>query len=103
MDRMRPLKDYTGLGSSGLGAWEVGFRYSKIDANDFEPNITTTLTATKVDAYTAGIKWIIDPNTRVLFNYIFTDYGRKIAVAAVNGTNSSDHEGAVNVRAQFDF
>ena len=103
MDRMRPLKDYTGLDSSGWGAWEVGFRYSKIDANDFEPQITATAAATKVDAYTAGIKWIIDPNTRVLFNYIYTDYGRPIAIAAVNGTSRSDHEGAVNVRAQFDF
>lgn len=102
MDRMRPLKDFNNTDSSGWGAWELGYRYSKIDAQDFNAGVTAN-DGTNVYAHTAGIKWILDPNTRVMFNYIFTDYGRPIAVSAVNGVTRSDHEGAVNVRAQFDF
>ena len=97
MDRMSPLKDYTGLGSSGWGAWELAARYSKFDASDF-----TALTGftNKAHSYTAGIKWIMDPNTRFLLNYIKSDFDTPLGSVA---GRTFDGEKAINFRAQFDF
>jgi phosphate-selective porin OprO/OprP len=101
-----------GLGSAGWGAWEIGVRYSKFDASDFDTNATavnnsTTLSSNDVNSYTAGIKWITDPNTRFMLNYVYTDFNKDISGIASAITSSGvplhNHEKAVNVRAQFDF
>jgi len=100
MDRMSPKSDYTGLGSAGWGAWELGARYSNLDAKDIA--VTATQFTNKADSYSVGIKWIVDPNTRFLMNYIDTDYKNNINLN-IAGVSSHDRERAVNFRAQFDF
>jgi len=112
MERMSPKADYLGLGSAGWGAWEIGVRYSRFDASDFDTNATavnasTTLSSNDVNSYTAGIKWITDPNTRFMLNYVYTDFNKDISGISSGITTSGvplhNHEKAVNVRAQFDF
>ena len=113
MDRMLPKNNYTGLDGSGWGAWELGLRYSKFDANDFDNAagvgaINSTISSTDVDSYSAGIKWITDPNTRFLLDYVYTDFNKDItgstgtAITAAGGP-LYNKESAINFRAQFDF
>ncbi len=114
MDRMNPKADFLGLGKPGWGAWEIGVRYSKFDAKDFDVSNTTNFTAANqssndVHSYTAGIKWITDPNTRFMLDYVYTDFNKDIVgslvdSAATPGTITPYRsEKAVNFRAQFDF
>jgi phosphate-selective porin OprO/OprP len=83
-------------GTDGWGAWELGLRYSQIDAGDFVPTATSTNGA---DAVTAGLKWIPNTNTRVYLNYIQTKFDQPINV--VGGT--TDEEKAVNLRLALYF
>jgi len=100
-DRMTPLANYTGFGSSGWGAWELALRYSDLDAKDF---VATTGYSNSMHSYTAGLKWIVDPNTRFLLNYIYTDFENPITGGLTLISNSATrNEKAVNFRAQFDF
>lgn len=117
MDRLTPKNNFTGLDSSGLGAIEFGLRYSKFNGNDFAGNLIAngafgTASATNVHSWAAGAKWIIDPNTRFLFDYVYTDFGRAITgYNASSGTSVTtaatqtpySNEKAINFRAQFDF
>lgn len=116
--RLKPINNF---GGSGWGALQVGLRYSKFDASDFKTGNTagtgvllkTTPTATtgdgvlwatnEADAWTLGLNWILNPNTRLMMNYIHTDFDTPIKVR-VNGKDSTfDNEHALTMRAQFDF
>ena len=116
--RLKPKNNYKS-GVDGWGALQVGVRYSNFDASDFRttnvagtgvllsaPATTTDglLVATnKADAWTLGANWILNPNFRLMANYIRTDYDTPILVR-VNGNNKSlDKEDALTMRAQFDF
>jgi phosphate-selective porin OprO/OprP len=111
MDRMSPMNNYTGLGSSGYGAWEIGARFSKFDGKDFisGTDFVAAASTNKADSYTVGIKWIPEPNTRFLLDYVYTDFNSTIT--GTSSTSSSaltvnrgfTDESAVNMRAQFDF
>lgn len=102
-DRMRPRQNFDTKG--GWGAWEIGVRFSNLDASDFSaanPAGTGVLAAgatNGADAWTLGVKWIINPNTRVMLNYVNTQFDSPVTV---NGS-ADDEERAVMVRAQLDF
>lgn len=83
---------------NGWGAFELGLRYGKFDASDFE-TIKTAKTATEADAWTAGAKWIFNPNARLVLNYVQTHFDHDIEV---NGKRENKEQ-AVNLRAQYDF
>lgn len=99
-DRIKPLNDFNPDGK-GMGAWEVGVRYSKFDASDFKSGGWTTTSGftSEVEAWSLGLKWIPMPNTRFLANYVRTDFDTPITC---NG-HTCDKEDAFTVRAQFDF
>jgi phosphate-selective porin OprO/OprP len=114
--RLKPINNF---GANGWGALQLGLRYAEFDGSDFKtsnaagsgvllntPAGTTdgVLVATnKADAWTLGANWILNPNTRILLNWIHTTYDTPITVR-VNGRNSTfDDEDAVTMRAQFDF
>jgi phosphate-selective porin OprO and OprP len=114
MDRIRPKNDFIAPGAPGWGAWEVGMRYSKFDADDFESGVDYNVGATGKNNYTngahswtAGLKWIPNPNTRFMLDYIDTSFDDEIT--AGGNTNNGvaikpyDSERAINLRAQFDF
>lgn len=103
--RMKPKNDFDPRnGKYGWGAWEVGLRYSKLDASDFEKDMTANAYSdgigqfNEADAITLGLKWIPNPNTRFLINYIDTSMDCVSGVVC-----DDDKEKAVNFRAQFDF
>ena len=89
----------------GWGALELGLRYSNFDGSDFRstnPAGTGTLPATsasKADAYTAQIKWLPNPYTRFLINYVHTSFDTPVTVNTV----TTDSEKAITLRGQLDF
>ena len=85
----------------GTGAVEVGVRYSKFDANDWKgfSGLSTTASTTESDSWTAGAKWILNPNTKLMLNYVQTSFDTPITV----GTDQLDKEKAVMARAQWNF
>lgn len=106
--RMKPKNDFDPkAGKWGPGAWEIGARYSKFDASDFNlKDETADVFGAKgengkfneADAWTIGLKWIPSPNVRFMANYITTD------MDCVKGfVCTEDREKAVNFRAQVDF
>jgi phosphate-selective porin OprO/OprP len=57
----------------------------------------------KSKTYTAGIKWILNPNARVLANYSRTNFGNKWEHFDLDDLKYMDHEDLVMVRTQFAF
>jgi len=102
-DRMTPKANYTGFGSTGWGAWELLARYSDVDASDFRTGAAAGKTAAKAYSYTAGVKWIVDPNTRFLLNYIYSDFNEPVTGGFTTSPTTTSNEKAINFRAQFDF
>jgi phosphate-selective porin OprO/OprP len=89
-DRVRPYEDFfrvrTGDGNvaTGMGAWEVGYRFSYIDMLDGLP----TAGAGRATDHTLGLTWYMNPNTRAMFNYIHSfDTFNPSAGRTVSGGN----------------
>ena len=115
MGRLRPANNFV-MGKSCCGAWELGLRYSKFDASDF-PSITSTASnpgtsairdtgSAVANAWTLGVKWILNPNTRLLLNYTKTDFGKSIHLSTTGSPNKvvdTRDERAITVRGSFDF
>jgi len=99
--RMSPKNNFSGLDGGGWGAWELGVRFSSFDAADV--TLATAGYTKKADSYTVGLKWITDPNTRFLLNYINTDFDTPINGGYGSIARTYKSESAINFRAQFDF
>jgi phosphate-selective porin OprO/OprP len=81
--RIKPKKNYGAEG--GPGAWEVAARYSGLDLND------NNITGGKLNDITAGLNWYLNPNTRIMWNYVYADK---------NDVGQAD---MLMMRLQFDF
>ncbi len=93
-DRISPKKDFNPDDiSKGWGAWEIGARYSAVDARGL--NLSTASYYNQAQAYTLGLKWIPSPYVRVLMNYVDTE-GEQV------GGTKLDQK-AVTLRTQMDF
>jgi phosphate-selective porin OprO and OprP len=98
--RVRPKNNFDDKG--GWGAFELGLRYSKFDASDFSSMLANSATSkytSEADAWTAGAKWILNPNARLVLNYIHTSFDTPVTS---NG-RTDDQEDAIVLRAQYDF
>ena len=117
---VKPNANFDVYKENSPGAWEIGLRYSKFDASDFN-NFTTQVassaangnlgvtqisvnnaTATntlEADSWTLGLKFIPTPNTRFMLNYIDTSFDTPILL----GTKLEDKERAITARAQWNF
>jgi len=83
--RVHPKRDFRKSG--GVGAWEVAARYSHLDLSDDD------IDAGELDDVTLGINWYLNPNARMMFNYIAAD---------VSNSSEGDADMA-GVRFQVDF
>jgi len=55
------------FGVDGAGAVEIAVRYSNLDLND------AGISGNEVDTTTVGLNWHLNPNTRMMLNYISAD------------------------------
>jgi phosphate-selective porin OprO/OprP len=92
------------------GAFEVGLRYSDLNAGDFvgsNPAGTGGLSnnfTNKASAYTVGLKWIMNPNVRAYLNYVKTDFDTPITVTpSGRSARQYDDEQAITLRLGLDF
>ncbi len=60
---IKPRRNFN-LGQKGKGAWEVAVRYSSLDLNH------GPVSGGKLNDLTAGLNWYLNPNARVMWNYI---------------------------------
>ena len=117
---LKPAKDFDPSKFTG-GLWELGLRYSEFDASDYntagieqgttlgaaDARITTKAAGfAKAEAWTAGIKFLPTSNTRLMLNYIDTDFSDVIGGATggiVVNNKREDSEKALIMRAQWMF
>ncbi|MDY6842480.1 MAG: porin [Thermodesulfobacteriota bacterium] len=64
-DRVKPRKDF--VRASGMGAWEIAFRYSGLDLTD------EAIQGGELEDISFGINWYLNPNLRAMFNYVRAD------------------------------
>ena len=101
---------------SGLGAWQVGFRYSKFDASDIQvtgtrsrlqsgTGATSGAMNSDVDSYGIGVNWILNPMSRLMFEWTRTDFGGLTLPLDITATGSSgiNKEDIFSFRAQVMF
>ncbi len=86
---VRPAHNALGA-DGGNGAWEIGARYSAIDLRDDGTD------EGELDDVTLGLNWYLNPNTRVMMNYILADLD-PTAPAADGETN------ILELRVQFNY
>jgi phosphate-selective porin OprO and OprP len=118
MSGIKPLKDFDPATFSG-GAWEIGLRYNKFDASDYnsagvaqgttvaDAQITTKAGGfSEAESYTAGVKFLPNSNMRFMLNYVKTDFSNVIGGSTggiVLNNKRIDDEQAVLMRAQWMF
>ncbi|MCE2866229.1 MAG: hypothetical protein LW805_02570 [Oxalobacteraceae bacterium] len=101
---------------SGIGAWQVGIRFSSYDATDLQPTGlggTSTFAdvgSNKGKTTTLGLTWFINPNSRIMLNHAITHFDQPITsrflLGATGGTAGQiigDRESVTTLRAQYNF
>jgi phosphate-selective porin OprO/OprP len=110
--KIRPNQRFSLEPGGGWGAWELGMRYSRMDAGDFSAsnpagtgqpaaaaNPAVTTGTTGANAWTVQLKWMHNLYSRWLLSYVRTNFDTPVTV---NGVALS-HEDALLFRAQVDF
>jgi len=64
--RIRPRRSFLSK-AGGIGAWEIAARFSKIDLND------GPIIGGELRDWTAALNWYLNPNTRIMWNYVRAD------------------------------
>ena len=83
---MKPSENFDGEG--GLGALELVARYSSTDLED------GMLDGGTLDAISLGMNWYLNPNSRVMFNFVRSDGDSPSGAGVAN---------AFQTRFQIDF
>ncbi len=63
--RVKPKSNF--LDEGGAGAWEIAARYSSLDLTD------EGIAGGELDDITVGLNWYLNPNVRVMWNYVNAD------------------------------
>ena len=106
---IKPRNEFNFDTMSGIGAWEVGVRYSSIDASDFNSiyAIQSNAGTYKADTTVLGLKWVPNNNMRVMLNAVYTSFDTPIALANTtagsSATSLAKSETAITTRVQFMF
>jgi phosphate-selective porin OprO/OprP len=64
--RVKPKNNFS-IGEPGWGAFELAARYSTVDLTDKD------VEGGEQQNFTAGLNWHLNPNTRLMFNYVYAD------------------------------
>jgi phosphate-selective porin OprO/OprP len=62
-DRVKPASNWD---EGGTGAWEIAGRYSQLDLTD------SGINGGVMENYTLGLNWYLNPNVRIMWNYVHT-------------------------------
>ena len=99
VDKLKPLVNFN-PGSGDWGAFEMALRYDQLDLSDADLSPLKH----KATSVTGALNWYLNPNTKILFNYIRfkgTNSPLVVAPVAINGTTVKGD--AFASRLQFDF
>jgi len=107
-DRVRPYTNFFRVRTcdgvqSGWGAWELAYRWSYSDFYSGLPTAEQNVNygnPGRVRDNTIGLNWYWNPNMRLMFNYVFSDFDR------VNAGSVLTHgmtENTFEMRASLDF
>ena len=105
---------------SGLGAWQIGARFSTYDASDIQNSGTSSReqNADKGETLTIGLNWLLNTNVRFMLNYADTKFkgnsngssstnvsrgDSKVVPLDVAGTTAEDSEKVISLRGQVAF
>lgn len=91
---IKPKQAFTDKG--GLGAWQVGLRYSRVNAAEFGAASGFT---TGYEAWTYGLTWFVNDNARAMLNYVDTKFDSAVGT----GVSARTQEKAIMARAQYWF
>jgi phosphate-selective porin OprO/OprP len=92
--RIRGSSSCTGGSATGSSTQGAGFQQTTASINGCESKSTT---------YTAGIKWILNPNAMVKFNYSRTNFGHEWEHFDLDDQKRMKKEDLLVVRTQFTF
>ena len=87
--RITPKSDFHPT-EGGPGAWELALRYASVDLTDED------IEGGELSDITLGVNWHLNPNLRVMFNYVYADLEDRAEV-------SDDDANIVQARFQIDF
>lgn len=117
---LKPSKDFDPTTFKG-GIWELGARFSQFDASDYNTfalgGTTTNGTAdtlvttkakgfAKANTYIVGLKFLPTANTKLMLNFVKTDFNDVIGGATGGVIINNERvtgEKAINMRAQWMF
>lgn len=129
---VKPKSVYNFETGKGNGAWEVGFRYDAFDVSDTSysgtksrfqgasnginkdgntctgdggspNNLSGAGCGGGAQSYTAGLKWVVNPNMRMMLNYTHTKYDSAFKPVDVATGTSNDSENLLMLRTQVAF
>lgn len=98
--RVKPINNFFPTAKGGLGAWELGLRWSWLDLDDKD------IQGGKENNFTFGLNWYWNPNYRLMFNYIYADVKDRGPFTTSDGTMIIVEDGSANIfqmRFQVDF
>lgn len=100
----KPAKNFDPDTMTG-GAWEIGLRHGTFDASDFRnAGNTYTTGAFKARDYTLGVKFVANPNFRIMADFMKTNFQDTIGTGVtVSGYANITDEKAILVRTQLMF
>jgi phosphate-selective porin OprO/OprP len=105
---IKPKQNFDMETGKGKGAWEIGLRYDAYDVNSVAISGGRSQGSTNINnggganTYTAGLKWQLTPNMRVLANYSHTKFDN-IFTAVDTSLTKISKEDLVMIRSQFSF
>jgi phosphate-selective porin OprO and OprP len=108
---IKPKNNFDIETGKGKGAWEVGFRFDRFEVTDVAKAGSSRTQGTVnsgtdfgggAETYTAGLKWQLTPNMRMLANYSHTKFDTPFTAVDTSLTKISK-EDLLMLRTQISF
>ncbi len=93
--RVKPHENFS-IENGGSGAVELALRFSRLDLND------GGVAGGELWDVTAGVNWYLNPNTRVMLNYVHAELDDRLTVTDNGGVPTGEGD-VVQTRFQIDF